>query len=493
MMADFAGRTLVDLSGDVRSGKILAADWVRFCLARIAESNDTLTAFLAVDDQAAIQNAEAVDARIRRGDKVGPLAGVPVAIKDNISTAGILTTCASRMLERYRPAFDATVVERLKAADAIVLGKTNMDEFAMGSTSSSSAFGPVRNPWDRERTPGGSSGGSAAAVAAGMAAAAIGSDTGGSIRQPAAWCGISGIKPTWGRVSRHGLVAYANSLDQIGPMARSAGDLATILSMISGSDQHDATCQQKPELVPSGLLNVNTRELRIGWLPSQFENGAAGDANLPVRKAIDEIGGECRGMVELHSRYQSVLCGVYYIIAMSQASSNLGRFDGVRFTARFADNADPGDASDQLDAMYRQTRGTGFGREVRRRILLGTFALSAGAYDQFFSQASKVRRLVRDELLDMFRDVDVILSPVTVGPPPKLGEKVDRLRSYRADSFTVAANLAGLPAMSVPCGMTDEGLPVGIQMIAAPWREDLLLSLGQRWQQMTDWHLRRPS
>ncbi len=487
MSGDLSMSSAVELASKIRSGQISSVAVVERCLERIDSVDSGLGAFLHVDREGALQAATRIDKTVKNGNEAGPLAGVPVAIKDIISVQGLPTTCASRILEKYVSPFDATVVTRLKAAGAIVIGKTNLDEFAMGSSTRSSAFQLTRNPWDTTRVPGGSSGGSAVAVSAGMTPIALGSDTGGSVRQPAALCGISGIKPTWGTNSRYGLVAYASSLDQIGCMGRTAVDLAATLSIIAGYDPLDATTGPAVSIgTPQTLLSVDVAKMRVGWIPKLLDAAVDPEISSAIRLAAAMLAKEVGQVTESALPFADQLTPVYYIIAMSEASSNLSRFDGVRYSSRAEQDGDG------LNELYTRTRGAFFGEEVQRRILLGTHSLSAGYYKQYYEQASRVRRLVQQALLQEFRNVDVILLPTTATPAGPIDGEIDPVQTYRSDQFTVAANLAGLPAISIPCGFSIDGLPIGLQAIAAPHREDVLLSLAHRWQQLTDWHDRRP-
>jgi len=487
MSPDPTIRSVQELAGQIRAGQVSATETVQACLKRISQVDPELGAFLHVDPQGALETAGKIDEELKSGRSPGPLAGVPVALKDNISTSGIPTTCASRILEGYVPPFDATVVRRLKEAGAVILGKTNLDEFAMGNSTRSSAFRVTKNPWNTSRIPGGSSGGSAVAVSAGMVPVALGSDTGGSVRQPAALCGVSGIKPTWGAVSRYGLVAYSSSLDQIGCLGTSAMDLALVLSVISGPDPLDATSGVGGS---SDLLNslaaVDVKKLRVGWVPELLESAVEPGIASLLRSAVEQLRSEVASVAVSNWPFADYLTSVYYIIAMSEASSNLSRFDGVRYTQRCEV------ANEGLNGLYTHTRGTFFGDEVRRRILLGTHSLSSGYFQQYYGQASRVRRLVQNALIEELKRVDVIIIPTTASTAEPIDGHVDPVKSYCSDQFTVAANLAGLPAMSVPCGFSVDGMPVGMQLIAGPHREDILLSLANHWQKMTDWHQRRP-
>ncbi|MBX3433333.1 MAG: aspartyl/glutamyl-tRNA amidotransferase subunit A [Pirellulales bacterium] len=508
-----ADLTASDLLAAMARGETSAVDVTQAHLDRIAERDGAVGAFLAVDAERALAQAAEVDRKRAAGAKLGPLAGLPIAVKDVLCDRDGRTTCASRMLENFRPPYDATVVARLKQADAVLLGRVNMDEFAMGGSTENSAFLATRNPWDLERTPGGSSGGSAACVAARMAPLAIGTDTGGSIRQPAGNCGIVGLKPTYGRVSRFGLVAFASSLDQVGPMARSVRDAALLLETISGHDSSDATSIDAPVPSYTKTLDEPLKGLRIGVAKEHFAEGLDAEVKAAVRAAIAEYqsqGAEVREISLPHSKYA---VATYYVIAPSEASSNLARYDGVHYGYR-TDQAtmlaelaaerkalsEAGDAAGlaQLDAalvrMYRRTRAEGFGPEVKRRIMLGTYALSAGYYDAYYLKALRVRRLIRQDYDQAFEGVDLIAGPVTAAPAFKLGEMVDDpLAMYLIDLYTVGANLAGLPGISLPCGFTSAGLPIGLQLTAPPLAEDRLLRGAQMYQQATDWHDRRPT
>jgi aspartyl-tRNA(Asn)/glutamyl-tRNA(Gln) amidotransferase subunit A len=438
-------------------------------LSRIEAENARLNAFTLVARDSALERARAVDRE--SGD--GPLRGVPVAIKDNICVRGMPTTAASRILEGYRPPYDATVVSRLLAAGAVLVGKTNCDEFAMGSSTENSAWGASRNPWDVERTPGGSSGGSAVAVAAGCVPVALGSDTGGSIRQPAAFCGLVGLKPTYGRVSRYGLLAFGSSLDQIGPLTRNVRDAALVLNVIAGPDPADSTAADVPVPDFTASLDGRVGGLRLGVPRHLLGEGVDTDVRALFDGAIERLRAEGASVhdVELpHARYA---IPVYYLVATAEASSNLARYDGVRYGVRSP-------RSDTLRHMYTRTRDEGFGPEVKRRIMLGTYVLSAGYYDAYYLKAQQVRTLIRRDYDEAFARVDVVVMPTTPTPAFRLGEKVDNpLQMYLADVFTVSANLSGLPALSVPCGLTAAGLPVGLQLTGRMFDEHTLLRLGE--------------
>ncbi len=456
-------------AGDRSSG---AAATARSAIAAIRANQSGprhLRAFLALDEAGATAAADALDERAARGDDAGPLAGVPVALKDNLCTFGMPTTCGSRILEEYHSPYEATVVRRLRAAGAIIVGKTNMDEFAMGSSTENSAFGAVRNPHDLERVPGGSSGGSAAAVAEGLVPAALGSDTGGSVRQPAALCGVVGIKPTWGRVSRYGLVAFGSSLDQVGTFGRTVADAARLLAVIAGPDPLDATCAQLdvPDLVATA--ETEPAGLTLGVPREYFAEGLDPEVRALCERAIDRLRNAGMRIVEVSLPGTRLAIPAYYVIAPAEASSNLARFDGVRYGLR-----DP-DAQTTRE-VYDRTRSLGFGPEVKRRIMLGTYALSAGYYDQFYGRAQRARVTIRQDFRHVFDDgIDALFTPTTPSPAFRLGEKTeDPLQMYLSDVYTVTANLAGLPAASVPIGGV-EGLPVGGQILADQWREDVVV------------------
>ena len=474
-----------EIARRVRSGALRAEEAAQAALASIAAVEPKIDAFLHVLEERAVERARAVDAAVEAGRDPGPLAGVPVALKDVLGLAGIPTTCGSRILEGYRPLFTATAVARLEAAGAVIVGKTNMDEFAMGSSTENSAYKETRNPWDATRVPGGSSGGSAAAVAAGMVPLALGTDTGGSIRQPAALCGVVGLKPTYGRVSRYGLVAFASSFDQIGPLTRSVEDAALAASVLAGCDPLDATTAVEPVPdFPQGLEGGATG-LRIG-VPRAFLGGGVEAGTLAAfETALRALAGLGATIVEVSLPTLPHAIATYYLIATAEASSNLARFDGVRYGLR------AGHARD-LASLYGDTRDRGFGPEVKRRILLGTFALSAGYYDAYYARAQKARALVRRDFAQAFETCDVVATPTSPTPAFRLGEKSDDpLQMYLADIFTVPANLAGLPGLSVPCGFSG-GLPVGLQLVGRAFDEAALLRLGHAYERATPHHEARP-
>jgi len=504
----------VDLVAAIRQGDVSAVRVAEAFLDRITSVDGAIHAFLHVDREAAIARAADIDARRKAGKPLGALAGLPVAVKDALCTADQPTTCASRMLAGFRPPYDAEVVARLRRADAVLVGKTNMDEFAMGGSNENSAFGPVHNPWDLARAPGGSSGGSAACVAADMAPVAIGSDTGGSIRQPAGLCGITGLKPTYGRVSRRGLVAFASSLDQIGPMTRSAADAALVMEAIAGHDPGDST-SLRAEVPPyASLLEQPLTGLRIGRVAEHFGPGLDPEVAHGVEEAFAafKAAGATIHDVELpHAKYG---IATYYLVAPCEASSNLARYDGAHYGHRAepgkghraepgkGHRAEPGKGhpadgvmtfESPLVEMYCRSRAEGFGPEVKRRIMLGTYALSSGYYDAYYAKALRVRRLIRQDYLDAFRGVDLIGGPVSPTPAFPLGEKTsDPLAMYLVDMYTVGTNLAGIGGISFPCGFTKGGLPIGFQLQGPALSEPLLLRAADRYQRLTDWHRRRP-
>ena len=470
--------SIADLGRGLARREYSARELADFHLRRIAATGADLNAFIRVTDERALRAAEAADRRIAEGDG-GPLTGIPMAHKDVFCTAGVATTCASRMLADFVPPYDATVVARLEAAGAVCLGKTNMDEFAMGSSNETSWFGPVRNPWDRSRAPGGSSGGSAAAVSAGLVPYATGTDTGGSIRQPAAFCGVTGLKPTYGRVSRYGMIAFASSLDQGGAFALSVEDVGIVLSAMEGHDALDSTCADRGPTPPADA----GRRMRIG-LPAEYWealDGGMADCLLAAAREIEAAG---HALVPVSLPHTRAAVPAYYVIAGAEASANLSRYDGVRFGYRAQDPRD-------LDDLYRRSRAAGFGTEVKRRILTGTYTLSVGYYDAYYVKAQRVRRRIQQDFLEVFGDVDAIAAPVAPEPAFEIGAVGDPVAMYRQDVFTTPASLAGLPAMSLPCGFV-AGLPVGLQLIGPRFEEGRLLSLGSEFQQRTDWHRQHP-
>ena len=483
--------SLKELSLALAAKKISSVELATLFLDRIERLNPALNAFVTVDREKSLKMAIAADARIAAGT-AGPLTGVPIAQKDIFCAEGWTTTCGSKMLANFVSPYDATVIRKMHAeAGMVSLGKTNMDEFAMGSSNETSYFGPVRNPWDRERVPGGSSGGSAAAVAARLAPAATGTDTGGSIRQPAALCNLTGLKPTYGVVSRYGMIAFASSLDQGGPMAASAEDCALLLNTMVGFDERDSTSLERPTEDYARALGDPAGEkplagLRIGLPKEFFGDGCDAEVMAAVRAAIAEYEKLGATVVEVSLPNSHLSVPAYYVIAPAEASSNLSRFDGVRYGFRAEDYGN-------LDDMYMKSRAQGFGAEVKRRILIGTYVLSHGYYDAYYLQAQRIRRLIANDFVEAFKSCDVILGPTSPSTAFRLGEKAaDPVQMYLSDIYTIAVNLAGLPGMSLPCGFAG-GLPVGMQLIGNYFAEGALLNVAHRFQQATDWHQRRPT
>jgi aspartyl-tRNA(Asn)/glutamyl-tRNA(Gln) amidotransferase subunit A len=477
-------QTVTEILRGLAQGKFSSHEITQDYLARIARHNPQLNCFISVTEDIALKQARAADERLSQG-KAGLLTGVPLAHKDLFCTDGVRTSCGSRILDKFIAPYDATVVERIRESGAVMLGKTNMDEFAMGSSNENSWYGNVANPWNTEYVPGGSSGGSAAAVAAGLVPAATGTDTGGSIRQPAALCGVTGIKPTYGRVSRYGMVAFASSLDQGGPFARSAADCALLLQAITGFDSRDSTSSEIAPDDYSGHLEQGIEGLKIGLPKEYFAEGLDSRLARVIETAIDELrklGAEIR---EISLPNTSLSIPTYYVIAMAECSSNLSRMDGVRFGHRCEDPTD-------LEDLYKRSRGEGFGEEVKRRILIGTYALSAGYYDAYYLKAQQLRRMIKDDFQKAFDSVDLILGPTTPEVAFKIGAKTDDpVSMYLQDIYTISLNLAGLPGMSLPVGFVD-GLPVGMQLIGNYFDEARLLQVAHRYQQVSDWHLQSP-
>ena len=476
--------TVSEIRDSVRSGARSAVDACQAAIERIESADGALHAFLTVSAERALERAAEID-RHRDTFSSAPLAGVTVALKDNICTRGIRTTASSRILEHFVPPYDATVVQRLHAGGAVVVGKTNCDEFAMGASTENSAFGPTKNPWALDRIPGGSSGGSAVAVAAGMTSLSLGSDTGGSIRQPAAMCGIVGLKPTYGRVSRYGLLAFGSSLDQIGPFGHTARDTAIALGVIAGADRADATSASNAVDDYEAALTGDIRGLRIGVPSRMLESGVDPDISSAFAAALDTLRARGATAVDVELPHAKYAISVYYMVATAEASSNLARYDGARYGLR--------SATDELGAMYAKTRAQGFGAEVKRRIMLGTYVLSAGYYDAYYLKAQQVRTLILRDYDEAFAHVDVVAMPTSPIPPFRIGEKVDDpLQMYLADIFTVSANLAGLPAISVPCGFTSTHLPIGLQFTGRPFDERTLLRAADAYERDTTWWKQQP-
>jgi len=487
--------TAAGLIAQMNAGTVSAEEVAAAYLDR-ADRFGRLNAFVHLDVDATLAQARAVDAKRAKGGALGPLAGVPVAIKDVLCVAGEPTTCGSRMLHDFRPPYDATAIGKLRAADAVLMGKTNMDEFAMGSSTENSVYGPTRNPWAEDRIPGGSSGGSAAAVAADLAPLALGSDTGGSIRQPASHCGIVGLKPSYGRVSRYGLIAFASSLDQVGPFAHDLADAALLLGVLAGRDPRDATSVDAPVPDYAATLDTPPDPLRIGLVREFFTEGLDAEVEAAIREAVrvyESAGATVKEVSLPHSKYGGP---AYYLVAPAECSSNLARYDGTIFGHRAADFSPTTPEEESIPPLIRMmmaSRAEGFGPEVKRRIMLGTFALSAGYADQYYNQALKVRRLIRNDFDAAFGEVDVLLGPTSPTPAFRLGEKTsDPLAMYLSDIYTITANLAGIPGLSLPCGLTKSGLPIGLQLLAPAFAEETLLRTARVFEKATDWHLKRP-
>ncbi|AOV18018.1 aspartyl/glutamyl-tRNA amidotransferase subunit A [Acidihalobacter aeolianus] len=477
-------KTIAALSRALAAGEISSIELTRLYLDRIRQHRDGLNAVITVTEEQALAQAAEADARIAAGT-AGPLTGIPLLHKDLFCTDGVRTSCGSRMLDNFVAPYNATVVERLRDAGMVMLGKANMDEFAMGSSNENSHYGPARNPWDSDRIPGGSSGGSAAAVAARLVPAATGTDTGGSIRQPASMCGVTGIKPTYGRVSRWGMVAFASSLDQAGPFAATAEDCALLLGAMAGFDPRDSTCIDRPVPDYAAALDADLAGLRIGLPKEYFGEGLDAGVAAAIEAAVEVFRGLGAEVREVSLPNTHLAVPAYYVVAPAECSSNLSRFDGVRFGHRCENPKD-------LTDLYERSRGEGFGDEVKRRIMVGTYALSAGYYDAYYLKAQKVRRLISEDYRRAFESVDLILGPTSPSTAFRIGEKVDDpVSMYLSDIYTIAVNLAGLPGMSVPAGFAD-GLPVGLQIVGNYFEEGRMLNAAHRFQQATDWHTRIP-
>ncbi|MBW6391617.1 Asp-tRNA(Asn)/Glu-tRNA(Gln) amidotransferase subunit GatA [Billgrantia antri] len=477
-------KTLAELTRSLEAGEFSSRELTQHLLGRIDRLDGKLNSFITVTYDQALAAAEAAD-KARAAGEAGPLTGLPLALKDIFCTQGVKTTAGSRMLDNFISPYDATIVEKLEAAGTVSLGKTNMDEFAMGSSNENSHYGAVKNPWDLDAVPGGSSGGSAAAVASGLVPAAIGTDTGGSIRQPAAFCGITGLKPTYGRVSRYGMIAYASSLDQAGPMARSAEDCALLLGAMAGHDLRDSTCVARGVPDYTEELDTPLAGLKIGLPREYFGDGLDPQVEAAIREAIkvfESLGASVREVSLPHTHYA---IPAYYVIAPAEASSNLSRFDGVRFGHRCDNPAD-------LIDLYKRSRAEGFGDEVKRRILIGTHTLSEGFFDAYYKKAQQVRRLIRQDFLDAFEEVDVLMGPASPTPAFDLGAKKDPVSMYLQDIYTIAINLAGIPGMSVPAGFAGSR-PIGLQILGSHFTEARLLNVAHQFQQATDWHRQRPA
>lgn len=477
--------TIRELHDRLRRGDLTSTELTQALFDRIEDTDGKIGAYLTVCRDRGMAEARAADARLADGDASSKLLGIPFALKDVLLTDGVPTTCASRMLQGFTPPFDATAVRRLKEAGAVLLGKTNMDEFAMGSSTENSGFSVTRNPWNPDRVPGGSSGGSAAAVAAGQCVAALGTDTGGSIRQPAAFCGVVGLKPTYGRVSRFGVVAYASSLDQVGPITRDVSDCALALRAIAGHDPADSTSVDAPVPDYAAELSRGASGLRVGVPREYFAAGMQPEVEQAVRQGVREIEKAGAEAVEVSLPRTGYAVAAYYVIATAEASSNLARYDGMRYGPRAQ--------AEDLTSTYTKSRSQGFGPEVKRRIMLGAYVLSAGYYDAYYLKAQKARTLVRQDFESVLRQCDAIVAPTTPTTAFRIREMTeDPLRMYLSDIFTIPANLAGLPALSLPCGFDRAGLPIGMQIIGRPFDESTVLRLGHAFEQATDWHRRRP-
>lgn len=484
-MTELAQLTIHELRDKLKKKECSATEITLSVLARIKKHDEKIGSFITVCENEALGQAKALDDQIAKGAVLGPLAGVALAPKDIYLTEGVVTTAGSRILKNFVPPYSSTVIQKCLAAGAVIVGKTNMDEFAMGSSSETSHYKKTRNPWDQTRIPGGSSGGSAAAVSADLCVASLGTDTGGSIRQPAAHCSIVGLKPTYGRVSRYGTIAYASSLDQMGPMTKDVEDCALIMNVIAGHDVKDST--SIPCDVPdyTKALHQSIKGLKIGVPKEYFVSGLAGDVESAVKAALKHLESLGATLVEVSLPNTKHCVATYYIIAPAEASSNLARYDGVRYGLR--------ESGDSLIDMYKNTKGAGFGAEVKRRIMIGTYVLSAGYYDAYYVRAQKVRTLIRNDYLEAFKKVDVIAGPVAPTTAFKIGEKTsDPLQMYLSDIFTLSTNLAGLPGLSVPCGFGDGGLPIGLQLTGKAFDEAALIKTAHAYEQSTEWHKKKP-
>jgi len=479
--------TAHELHEALKKKEVSSRELVEAFFSRIDSVEKSVHAYNTLTKKEALLQADRADEAIAKGENIGPLTGVPIALKDNLCTEGIRTTCSSKILENFVPPYDATVVSRLRSAGAVFLGKTNMDEFAMGSSTENSAFEKTKNPWDLSRIPGGSSGGSAAAVAADEAAAALGSDTGGSIRQPAACCGVVGLKPTYGRVSRYGLVAFASSLDQIGPLTHDVTDAAILMNAIGGHDPYDSTSADLPMPDLTRALTGRIDGVRLGVPKEYFVEGMNPDVAASVSQAIDaykKLGARIKEISLPHTEYA---VATYYILATAEASSNLARYDGVRYGYRTS-------SANDLSEMYAKSRSEGFGPEVKRRIMLGTYALSSGYYDAYYKKAQQVRTLIKNDFDEAFKTVDAIITPTAPTPAFRVGEKTDDpLQMYLSDIFTISVNLAGIPALSLSCGFTQEGLPIGLQILGRAFDEEGILRIAFAYERLNDFHQRRPT
>lgn len=479
-------QTAHEIHNALQEKAVSSRELVESFYLRIDSLENDLHAYNTLTKEEALSQADLADKAIANGDPLGPLTGIPIALKDNLCTEGVRTTCSSRILANFVPPYDATIVSKLRKAGAVFLGKTNLDEFAMGSSTENSAFEPTKNPWDLSCIPGGSSGGSAAAVAADETVLAIGSDTGGSIRQPAACCGVVGLKPTYGRVSRYGLVAFASSLDQIGPLAHDVTDAATLFHAIGGYDPRDSTSANVPMPDICGKLNGDIQGIRLGIPKEYFIEGIDSEVASAIEKSIEEYRRLGARIQEISLPHTGYAVATYYILATAEASSNLARYDGVRYGHR-------SDAPGNLLELYMESRREGFGPEVKRRIMIGTHALSSGYYDAYYKKAQQVRTLIKNDFDEAFKVVDAILTPTMPTPAFRFGEKTeDPLQMYLSDIFTISVNLAGIPAVSLPCGFTSGGLPIGLQVIGKPFDEGGILQIAYAYEQQHDFHKRRP-
>ncbi len=478
--------SLSELSQKLSKKEISSRELTVSVLKRIQNTNAALNTFVAITEEEALADAKKVDEKRGRGESLSPLAGIPIALKDIFLTKGIKTTCCSKILSNFVPPYDATVVRRLKENDYVLVGKLNMDEFAMGSSNENSYYGAVKNPWDLERIPGGSSGGSAAAVSASQCIGSYGTDTGGSVRQPAALCSVVGLKPTYGRVSRYGIIAFASSLDQVGPFGKTVKDTALLLQAVAGHDPLDSTSAPLPVPDYAKSLKNDAKGLTVGIAKEYFTEGMQKEVERSVREAIDQIKKLGAKVIDVSLPHTPYAIPTYYIIATAEASSNLARYDGVKYGYRAAE-------AETLLEMYRKTRGEGFGIEVKRRIMLGTFALSSGYYEAYYKKASQVRTLLKNDFHEAFKKCDVIVTPAAPTTAFKLGEKIeDPLQMYLSDIFTISANLAGIPGLVLPCGFDRKGLPIGLQMLAPHFKEESLFHLAHAYEKSTEWHLRKP-
>ncbi len=479
-------KTIASLSKMLQKRELSSTEATEAYLNRIAELDPSLNSYITVCGESALEDAAQADKQLASGDNITPLTGVPISVKDIFCTKGLKTTCASKMLAGFIPPYDSTVIKKLRSAGAVILGKTNMDEFAMGSSTENSAFGPTLNPWAKDRVPGGSSGGSAASVSADLCAASIGTDTGGSIRQPASCCGVVGLKPTYGRISRYGMIAFASSLDQAGPLTKDIKDAAIMLGIMAGKDKHDATSIDAPVADYAAALQRDIKGLRIGIPKEYFIDGMDSETETIVRKAISVLKDAGAGIVDITLPHTEYAVSVYYIVATAEASSNLARYDGVKYGMRV-------DEGKGLIDMYKTTRDAGFGAEVKRRIMLGTYALSSGYYDAYYKKATDVRALITKDFTEAFKVCDVIATPTAPAPAFKLGERTaDPLTMYLSDIFTISCNLAGLPGLSMPCGLTGAGLPTGLQLIGRPLGEQSILNTAYAYEHEAGLSTKKP-